>query len=53
MCKTRGICGAPELRQGAELRLCGFSAYVFCCLETSAWDQVHVLNSAQMVGVGA
>lgn len=38
---------------GAKLRLCGFYAYVFYCLETSAWDQVHVLNSGQMVGVEA
>ena len=31
----------------------GFSADMFCCLKTSAWDQVHVLNSGQMVGMGA
>lgn len=53
MCRTRVVRGTAQRCRGAERWLCGFYAYMFCCLETSAWDQVHVPNSAQVVGVEA
>lgn len=52
MCSTRVIVG-PRATPGSRPWLCARSAYVFCCLEGSAWHRVHVLNSGQMVGVGA
>lgn len=53
ICKTRATHGTTQRQQGVKHWLCGFYAYMFGCLETSTWDQVHVLNSGQMVGVGA
>lgn len=43
----------PGATPGSGPWLCARLAYVCCCLEGSAWPQVHVLNSGQMVGVGA